>query len=300
MSRSRGTGSGSWRWRPWSRSCGSSWTRLFGPRRGTRGTRRCRRALMTCRGAGRRPGRSGARPSGQSASGAGGSSPGRRARRCAGRSRTRSSVTSRRVPAGAAWTWPARLTWALPGPISSRTAGDREPLELEFRRAVTVGLAAVPRVAGPRNTVKQKPGREMLELCRDRNDDVLRFTTNTSVWPASNISERGVRPLETQQKISGRLTSDDVTQTGSTSAATSTPPASTARTPTTCCTSSCSEIPGCPPPSRSSRDTANGKAPPVTLRLPVLQSRLVTVAASQCRQGRTLTAWCDRGTTNGR
>jgi transposase len=29
---------------------------------------------------------------------------------------------------------------------------------------------------------------------------------------SKNISERGVRPLKTQQKISGRLTSDDVTQ----------------------------------------------------------------------------------------
>ena len=28
----------------------------------------------------------------------------------------------------------------------------------------------------------------------------------------NNLSERGVRPLKTQQKISGRLTSDDVTQ----------------------------------------------------------------------------------------
>ena len=41
---------------------------------------------------------------------------------------------------------------------------------------------------------------------------MLRFTTDTSVWPTNNISERGVRPLKTQQKISGRLTSDDVTQ----------------------------------------------------------------------------------------
>ncbi len=35
---------------------------------------------------------------------------------------------------------------------------------------------------------------------------------DTSVWPTNNISERGVRPLKTQQKISGRLASDDVTQ----------------------------------------------------------------------------------------
>ena len=52
----------------------------------------------------------------------------------------------------------------------------------------------------------------MLEFCRDRQADVLRFTTDTSVWPTNNISERGVRPLKTQQKISGRLASDDVTQ----------------------------------------------------------------------------------------
>ena len=32
------------------------------------------------------------------------------------------------------------------------------------------------------------------------------------MWPTNNISERGVRPLKTQQKISGRLASDDVTQ----------------------------------------------------------------------------------------
>jgi hypothetical protein len=41
---------------------------------------------------------------------------------------------------------------------------------------------------------------------------VLLFAEDTSVWPTNNISERGVRPLKTQQKISGRLSSDDVTQ----------------------------------------------------------------------------------------
>jgi transposase len=90
--------------------------------------------------------------------------------------------------------------------------GDRDPLETEFRRAVTVGLAAVSRVPGPKNKTRQQPGRELLEFCKTRQADVLRFTTDTSVWPTNNISERGVRPLKTQQKISGRLTSDDVTQ----------------------------------------------------------------------------------------
>lgn len=70
----------------------------------------------------------------------------------------------------------------------------------------------MPRVLGAKTTVKQEPGRELLEFCRDRQDDVLRFTTDTRIWPPNNLPERGVRPLKTQQKISGRLTSDDVTQ----------------------------------------------------------------------------------------
>ena len=82
----------------------------------------------------------------------------------------------------------------------------------EFRRAVTVGLAAVPRIPGPKNSTAQHPGRDLLQFCRDREDDVLRFTTDTTIWPTNNISERGVRPTKTQQNISGRLTSEDATQ----------------------------------------------------------------------------------------
>jgi hypothetical protein len=119
--------------------------------------------------------------------------------------------------------WPEQAMRALRGLIHAWHAarerglpaipdGDRRPLETEFRRAVTVGLAAVSRVPGPRNQVRQQPGRELLEFCRNRQDDVLRFAADTSVWPTNNLSERGVRPLKTQQKISGRLTSDDVTQ----------------------------------------------------------------------------------------
>jgi hypothetical protein len=93
--------------------------------------------------------------------------------------------------------------------IPAATAG---PLEHEFRHAVLAGLASVPRMPGPKKSTKQKPGRELLEFCKNRQADVLRFTTDTSIWPTNNISERGVRPLKTQQKISGRLTSDDVTQ----------------------------------------------------------------------------------------
>jgi transposase len=119
--------------------------------------------------------------------------------------------------------WPVQAQRALRGLIhawhtareqglDAIPAGVREPLEHEFRHAVLAGLASVPRAPGPKNSTKQKPGRELLEFCRDRRSDVLLFTEDTSVWPTNNISERGVRPLKTQQKISGRLASDDVTQ----------------------------------------------------------------------------------------
>ena len=96
--------------------------------------------------------------------------------------------------------------------VFTRRSSVLKPLAHELRHAVLAGLASVPRVPGPKNSTKQKPGRELLEFCNGRRDDVLRFTTDTAIWPTNNISERGVRPLKTQQKISGRLASDDVTQ----------------------------------------------------------------------------------------
>ena len=119
--------------------------------------------------------------------------------------------------------WPVQARRALSGLIKAWhdavAAGQpaipahvADPLITEFRRAIRVGLAQVPRVPGPKNTTRQHPGRDLLEFCRDREDDVLRFTTDTRIWPTNNISERGVRPEKTQQKISGRLTSEDATQ----------------------------------------------------------------------------------------
>ncbi len=119
--------------------------------------------------------------------------------------------------------WPVQAQRALRGLIHAWHAAReqgldaipadvREPLEHEFRHAVLAGLASVARVPGPKNSTKQRPGRELLEFCRDRRSDVLLFAEDTSVWPTNNISERGVRPLKTQQKISGRLASDDITQ----------------------------------------------------------------------------------------
>ena len=119
--------------------------------------------------------------------------------------------------------WPAQAQRGLRGLIHAwNDARDNglpaipedkaEPMIREFRRAVTVGLAAVPRIPGPKNSTAQHPGRDLLQFCRDREDDVLRFTTDTTIWPTNNISERGVRPTKTQQNISGRLTSEDATQ----------------------------------------------------------------------------------------
>jgi transposase len=119
--------------------------------------------------------------------------------------------------------WPTQAQRALRGLIAAwhaaRDAGlpaitneVRDELALEFRRAVRVGLAQVPRVPGPRYSTAQRPGRELPEFCRDRKDDVLRFTTDTRIWPTNNISERDLRPTKTQQKISGRLTSEEITQ----------------------------------------------------------------------------------------
>jgi transposase len=119
--------------------------------------------------------------------------------------------------------WPGQAQRALRGLIrawhSARDQGlpeiparIRGPLIKEFRHAVLAGLSDVPRIPGPKHSTAQHPGRDLLEFCHARQDDVLRFCHNTRIWPTNNISERGVRPLKTQQKISGRLTSADITQ----------------------------------------------------------------------------------------
>ena len=119
--------------------------------------------------------------------------------------------------------WPVQAQRALRGLIKAwnaarddsleRIPGDiADPLILEFRRAVRAGLASVSRIPGPKNSTAQHPGRDLLEFCTSREGDVLRFTRDTRIWPTNNLSERGVRPNKTQQKISGRLTSEDATQ----------------------------------------------------------------------------------------
>ena len=71
-----------------------------------------------------------------------------------------------------------------------------------FRHAVNAGLSEIGRVPGANE--KQPPGRLLLECLKHREDDVLRFLTDTAIPPTSNQAERDLRPAKTQQKISGR------------------------------------------------------------------------------------------------
>ena len=57
----------------------------------------------------------------------------------------------------------------------------------------------------------ERKARLVLEVLRDRKADVLRFAHDLRVPATSNQAERDLRPAKTQQKISGRLTSEQRT-----------------------------------------------------------------------------------------
>lgn len=119
--------------------------------------------------------------------------------------------------------WPAQAQSSLRGLVhahhQARDTGLRavpaqisEPLISSFRHAVRVGLADLPRIPGPPSKTAQLPGRCLLEALRNREDDVLRFVFDTTIPPTNNQGERDLRPLKTQQKISGRLQSEKTTR----------------------------------------------------------------------------------------
>jgi transposase len=80
----------------------------------------------------------------------------------------------------------------------------RDPLLRRFRDGMLVGLSDTTS-AGTRPG--ERKARLLLEVLRDRPDDVLRFAHDLKVPPTSNQAERDLRPSKIQQKISGRLTS---------------------------------------------------------------------------------------------
>jgi len=52
----------------------------------------------------------------------------------------------------------------------------------------------------------------LLECLRDCEHDVLRFLSDLRIPPTSNGAEQDLRPAKTQQKISGRLRSEQTTR----------------------------------------------------------------------------------------
>lgn len=72
------------------------------------------------------------------------------------------------------------------------------PLD-RYRQAVLVGLAQ----HSPSPGRKQTKTRNLLQRMRDREDQILLFTTDLQVPFSNNGSERDLRPVKTQLKISG-------------------------------------------------------------------------------------------------
>jgi hypothetical protein len=119
--------------------------------------------------------------------------------------------------------WPAQITAAITSLTHAATlarsqglaavpASIREPLAAACRDAVTAGLADLASRAGGSHLHHRHPSQRLLEDLRDREDDVLRFTTDLRIPPTSNQAERDLRPAKTQEKISGRLRSDQTTR----------------------------------------------------------------------------------------
>lgn len=116
--------------------------------------------------------------------------------------------------------WPGQIADALRALIhATNLARDngKDAIDLDvrtkqlylLRQGVRVGLSATTSHA---NAPGENTARLLLEVFRDREDDILRFVDNLTIPPTSNDAERGLRPSKIQQKISGRLTSIARTQ----------------------------------------------------------------------------------------
>jgi transposase len=90
----------------------------------------------------------------------------------------------------------------IPNPV-------RDELITRFRNGVLVGLADT---TSHGTRPGERKARLLLEVMRDRPEDVLRFAHDLKVPPTSNQAERDLRPSKVQQSISGRLTSVKRTQ----------------------------------------------------------------------------------------
>ena len=116
--------------------------------------------------------------------------------------------------------WPAQIARALRELIEqanlARDAGRasiddavKNKLIKLFSDGVLVGLSDT---TSHGDRPGERKARLLLEVLRDRDADVLRFAHDLNVPATSNQAERDLRPSKTQQKISGRLTSEQRTK----------------------------------------------------------------------------------------
>jgi transposase len=116
--------------------------------------------------------------------------------------------------------WPVQIADALRGLIHQANlareqglpaiaADIRDELLRRFHNGLLVGLSDTTSHA---TRPGQRKARLLLQVLRDRPEDVLRFAHDLNVPPTSNQAERDLRPSKIQQKISGRLTSEARTQ----------------------------------------------------------------------------------------
>jgi hypothetical protein len=137
--------------------------------------------------------------------------------------------------------WPVQAQRALRGLIrawhtarcqalAEIPAAARDPLIKEFRHAVLAGLTDVPRIPGPKSSTAQHPGRDLLEFCRDRQAGVTGSATTLRSGPPATSASGIFGPPRPSRRSPGGSPARTSPKTGWTSAATSTPPASTTST----------------------------------------------------------------------
>ena len=119
--------------------------------------------------------------------------------------------------------WPAQITAALTGLIHAANQAREQglaavpattaaPFITAYRSATTAGLADLAARPGATRRHHRQHRQRLLEDLRDRENDVLRFTTDLRIPPTTNQAERDLRPAKTQEKISGRLRSEQTTR----------------------------------------------------------------------------------------
>jgi transposase len=116
--------------------------------------------------------------------------------------------------------WPAQIARALRELIDqanlAREAGRAtidDPVKNKLIKLFTDGvLVGLSDTTSHGDRPGERKARLLLEVLRDRDADVLRFAHDLNVPATSNQAERDLRPSKTQQKISGRLTSEQRTK----------------------------------------------------------------------------------------